>query len=121
VAHGLDFLSTGALTAGPSELLLQPELSALVQRVAAQYDMVVLDGPPLLPVADALVLGRLAGTVFMVARHRVTTVEQIDESTRRLAQASVAVRGVIFNDFTGTLHRYSYAYGATEGHPGAPA
>lgn len=121
VSHGLDFLSTGALTAGPSELLLQPELSALVQRVAAQYDMVVLDGPPLLPVADALVLGRLAGTVFMVARHRVTTVEQIDESTRRLAQASVAVRGVIFNDFTGALHRYSYAYGVTEGHPGTPA
>ncbi|WP_066741734.1 polysaccharide biosynthesis tyrosine autokinase [Cupriavidus sp. D384] len=121
VAHGLDFLSTGALTAGPSELLLQPALSALVQRVAAQYDMVVLDGPPLLPVADALVLGRLAGTVFMVARHRVTTVEQIDESTRRLAQASVAVRGVIFNDFTGALHRYSYAYGAAEGHPGTPA
>ncbi|KAI3593253.1 Tyrosine-protein kinase [Cupriavidus sp. U2] len=121
VAHGLDFLSTGALTAGPSELLLQPELSSLVQRVAAQYDMVVLDGPPLLPVADALVLGRLAGTVFMVARHRVTTVEQIDESTRRLAQASVAVRGVIFNDFTGALHRYSYAYGAAESHPGTPA
>lgn len=121
VSHGLDFLPTGALAAGPSELLLQPELSALVQRVAAQYDMVVLDGPPLLPVADALVLGRLAGTVFMVARHRVTTVEQIDESTRRLAQANVAVRGVIFNDFTGALHRYSYAYGVTEGHPGMSA
>ena len=117
VSYGLDFLSTGACSSGPSELLLQPELRVLIQQVAAHYDMVVLDGPPLLPVADALVLGRLAGTVFMVARHRVTTVEQIDESTRRLAQANVAVRGVIFNDFTGALHRYSYAYGsATEPH-----
>lgn len=116
VSHGLDFLSTGALTSGPSELLLQPELALLVERVAAHYDMVILDGPPLLPVADALVLGRLAGTVFMVARHRVTTVEQIDESTRRLAQANVAVRGVIFNDFTGAMHRYSYAYGVYESH-----
>ncbi|EON18955.1 hypothetical protein C265_16027 [Cupriavidus sp. GA3-3] len=121
VSHGLDFLATGWHMSGPSELLLQPELATLVQRVAGQYDMVVLDGPPLLPVADALVLGRMAGTVFIVARHRVTTVEQIDESTRRLAQADVAVRGVIFNDFTGHLHRYSYAYGADASRPGAPA
>jgi len=119
VSYGLDLLSTGLHMAGPSELLLQPELAALIERVAAQYDMVVLDGPPLLPVADALVLGRLAGTVLMVARHRVTTVDQIDESTRRLAQANVAVQGVIFNDFTGTLHRYSYAYG-TNAEPQAP-
>lgn len=55
----------------------------------------------------------------MVARHRVTTVDQIDESTRRLAQANVAVQGVIFNDFTGTLHRYSYAYGVNA-EPQAP-
>ncbi len=69
----------------------------------------------------------MAGTVLMVARHRVTTVDQIDESTRRLAQANVAVQGVIFNDFTGTLHRYSYAYGTNVPHepheprPAAPA
>lgn len=114
VSHGLDFLSTGIRTAGPSELLLQPELAVLVQRVAARYDMVVLDGPPLLPVADALVLGRMAATVFLVARHRTTTVEQLDESARRLAQADVEIRGVIFNDFTGSMHRYSYAYGVQD-------
>lgn len=119
VSHGLDLLATGARMPAPSELLLQPALAALIERVAAQYDMVVLDGPPLLPVADALVLGRMAGTVLMVARHRVTTVDEIDESTRRLAQANVAVQGVIFNDFTGTQHRYSYAYGAPPATPAA--
>lgn len=121
VSHGLDFLPTGWQTSGPSELLLQPELAALIQSVSTRYDMVVLDGPPLLPVADALVLGRMAGTVFMVARHRVSTLDQIDESARRLAQADVAVRGVIFNDFRGSTQRYSYAYGADEANPAAPA
>ncbi|CAG4898757.1 polysaccharide biosynthesis tyrosine autokinase [Paraburkholderia saeva] len=111
VSPGLDFLSTGGMALNPSELLLQPELAELVERVASRYDMVVIDGPPLLLVADALVLGRMAGTVFMVARQGVTTVPEIGESARRLAQADVEIRGVIFNDFRGGPGRYGYAYG----------
>lgn len=111
VSQGLDFLSTGGVALNPSELLLQPELADLIGRVASQYDMVVIDGPPLLLVADALVLGRMAGTVFVVARHGITTVPEIGESARRLAQADVAIRGVIFNDFRGGPGRYGYAYG----------
>ncbi|MGF6597552.1 tyrosine-protein kinase Etk/Wzc [Paraburkholderia sp. GAS448] len=111
VSQGLDFLSTGGMPLNPSELLLQPELADLIGRVASQYDMVVIDGPPLLLVADALVLGRMAGTVFVVARHGVTTVPEIGESARRLAQASVEIRGVIFNDFRRGPGQYGYAYG----------
>jgi tyrosine-protein kinase Etk/Wzc len=111
VSQGLDFLSTGGSALNPSELLLQPELVDLIGRVASQYDMVVIDGPPLLLVADALVLGRMAGTVFVVARHGVTTLPEIGESARRLAQANVDIRGVIFNDFRRGPGQYGYAYG----------
>ncbi|WGS47443.1 Wzz/FepE/Etk N-terminal domain-containing protein (plasmid) [Burkholderia sp. JSH-S8] len=119
MAPGLDFLPMGSVVADPGEWLLRPALVELIERLASQYDMVVIDGPPLLPVADALVLGRMAGTVFLVARSGVTTAAGIDESVRRLAHAHVAVRGAILNDFKGVPGRYDYGYGDTGTHQAA--
>ncbi|HEF5869910.1 TPA: polysaccharide biosynthesis tyrosine autokinase [Burkholderia cenocepacia] len=125
VAPGLDFIAMGSVVPDPGELLLQPALAELIGQLASRYDMVVLDGPPLLPVADALVLGRLAGTVFLVARSGVTTLTELDESARRLEHAHIDVRGVILNDYKGAPGRYDYGYTganthqATSGYAGA--
>ncbi|MFM0203760.1 polysaccharide biosynthesis tyrosine autokinase [Paraburkholderia fungorum] len=111
VSPGLDFLSTGEAPSGPSELLSRPEFANLIGQLSLQYDMVVIDGPPLLMASDAIVLGHAAGAVFMVARHGVTTLPDIRESARRLAQAGVPVRGVVLNDFKALPGRYGYGYG----------
>ena len=116
VTPGLDFLPMGSVVPDPGELLLQPAFAELVEHAASQYDMVVIDGPPLLPVADALLLGRLAGTVFLVARSDVTTLTELDESARRLEHAHIAVRGVILNDFKGVPGRYDYGYNDASTH-----
>lgn len=121
VSPGLDFVSTGEVQSGPSEMLLRPELADLIRQASLQYDMVVIDGPPLLMVSDAMVLGHAAGAVFMVARHGVTTLPDIRESARRLAQAGVPIRGVILNDYKALPGRYGYpgyagyAYGGQAG------
>ncbi|WP_322023085.1 polysaccharide biosynthesis tyrosine autokinase [Burkholderia sp. BCC1977] len=119
VVPGLDFIAMGSIVPDPGELLLQPALAELIEQVASRYDMVVIDGPPLLPVADALVLGRLAGTVFLVARSGVTTLTELDESARRLEHAHIDVRGVILNDYKGTPGRYDYGYTDTNTHQAA--
>ncbi|WP_104012813.1 polysaccharide biosynthesis tyrosine autokinase [Burkholderia anthinoferrum] len=116
VAPGLDFIAMGHVVPDPGELLLQPALAELIGQAASRYDMVVLDGPPLLPVADALVLGRLAGTVFLVARSGVTTLTELDESARRLEHAHIDVRGVILNDYKGAPGRYDYGYTGANTH-----
>ncbi|HGL6718599.1 polysaccharide biosynthesis tyrosine autokinase [Burkholderia contaminans] len=119
VTPGLDFIAMGSVVPDPGELLLQPVFAELIGQLASRYDMVVLDGPPLLPVADALVLGRLAGTVFLVARSGVTTLTELDESARRLEQAHIDVRGVILNDYQGAPGRYDYGYTDTSTHQAA--
>ncbi|WP_175883183.1 polysaccharide biosynthesis tyrosine autokinase [Burkholderia sp. BCC0044] len=119
ITPGLDFIAMGNVVSDPGELLLQPALARLIEQVASRYDMVVLDGPPLLPVADALVLGRLAGTVFLVARSGVTTLTELDESARRLEHAHIDVRGVILNDYTGVPGRYDYGYADANTHQAA--
>ncbi|MGU7810935.1 polysaccharide biosynthesis tyrosine autokinase [Burkholderia sp. AW49-1] len=119
VVPGLDFIAMGSVVPDPGELLLQPALAELIEQVASHYDMVVIDGPPLLPVADALVLGRLAGTVFLVARSGVTTLAELDESARRLEHAHIDVRGVVLNDYKGAPGRYDYGYTDTNTHQAA--
>ncbi|EGD02907.1 protein-tyrosine kinase [Burkholderia sp. TJI49] len=118
VRPGLDFLSMGSIVADPGEVLLQPALAELIERLSSQYRMIVIDGSPLLPVTDGLALGRLAGIVFLVARSGVTTLTEIDESVRRLQDVQVDVRGVILNDFArGPGH--GYGYGNAETHQAA--
>ncbi|KVQ64887.1 polysaccharide biosynthesis tyrosine autokinase [Burkholderia territorii] len=119
VVPGLDFIAMGSVVPDPGELLLQPALAELIGQVASRYDMVVIDGPPLLPVADALVLGRLAGTVFLVARSGVTTLAELEESARRLEHARIDVRGVVLNDYKGAPGRYDYGYTDTNTHQAA--
>ncbi|KAB0684569.1 polysaccharide biosynthesis tyrosine autokinase [Burkholderia territorii] len=119
VVPGLDFIAMGSVVPDPGELLLQPALVDLIGQVASRYDMVVIDGPPLLPVADALVLGRLAGTVFLVARSGVTTLAELEESARRLEHAHIDVRGVVLNDYKGAPGRYDYGYTDTNTHQAA--
>ena len=119
VVPGLDFIAMGSVVPDPGELLLQPALAELIEQLASRYDMVVIDGPPLLPVADALVLGRLAGTVFLVARSGVTTIAELDESARRLEHAHIDVRGVVLNDYKGAPGPYDYGYTDTNTHQAA--
>jgi tyrosine-protein kinase Etk/Wzc len=65
-----------------------------------------------LPVADAGIIGKLAGTVFVIARQGATSVADLRESVRRFEQVGVPIRGVIFNDMTSRPGRYGNEYAA---------
>ena len=111
VAPQVDLITTGTLPPNPAEVLLSPATAQLLQALGAQYDIVIIDTPPTLAVSDVLVLAPHAGTVFLVARAEVTGLGELQESTKRLGQAGVAVRGVIFNDLEMSRRRYGYGYG----------
>lgn len=111
VAPGVDLIPTGALPPNPGELLLSPATVHLVQTLQALYDLVIIDTPPVLAVSDTQVLAPVAGTVFLIAKANVTAIGEIHESVKRLQQAGVAVKGVVFNDFKVDKRRYGgYGY-----------
>jgi tyrosine-protein kinase Etk/Wzc len=83
----------------------------LIQTLSAQYDLVIIDTPPVLAVSDTQVLAPVAGTVFLIAKANVTAIGEIHESVKRLQQSGVAVKGVVFNDFKVDKRRYGgYGY-----------
>jgi tyrosine-protein kinase Etk/Wzc len=106
VVENLDFIPTGELPPNRSEFLLHLNFGGLLQQVAAHYDLVLLDPPPLLDVADALIIGGHAGAVFIVARSGRTNESEINESVKRLNHAGISPQGVLFNDRAPRLGAY---------------
>jgi len=106
VLENLDFIPTGALPPNRAEFLLHLNLGTLLETVSASYDLVLIDAPPLLAVADALIIGAHAGAVFILARARATSEGQINEAIKRLNQAGIYPQGVLFNDSTQRLGAY---------------
>jgi tyrosine-protein kinase Etk/Wzc len=95
----------------------------MLQELSGRYDVVVIDTAPVLPVSDAMAIAPLAGTIFMLARAEQTTVEELDEASKRVRQAGASVNGVILNDFDPANHRFSAKYGTyrqSYGKYGAP-
>lgn len=98
VLENLDFIPTGELPPNRAEFLLHLNFGSLLEAVRPHYDLILLDPPPLLAVADALIIGGHAGAVFIVARSGVTTENHINESIKRLNHAGISPQGVLFND-----------------------
>jgi tyrosine-protein kinase Etk/Wzc len=111
VAPGVDMVPTGVLPPNPGELLLSHNTEDLIQKLSGQYDLVIIDTPPVLAVSDTQVLAPVAGTVFLIAKANVTALGEIHESVKRLQQSGVSVKGVVFNDFKADKRRYGgYGY-----------
>lgn len=70
VRENLDILPSGSIPPNPSELLESAMMQELLEKLEAQYDMVLLDAPPVNIVSDPLALSKLAkGAVFVVRQH----------------------------------------------------
>ncbi len=112
VMPGVDFVANGGYVTNASELLRHQNFTEFAQWANSAYDVVLFDAPPVLPVADSGIVANLAGMVFLVARHGVTSVSDLRESVRRFEQIGVPVRGVIFNDMTSRPGKYGSEYAA---------
>jgi tyrosine-protein kinase Etk/Wzc len=111
VIENMDFISTGTLPPNPAELLLRPNLGTFLQQLSGNYDLVLIDAPPILAVADTMIVGSHAGAIYIMTRAGVTTAGEISESMKRLAQAGLSAKGILFNDLKLRPGRYGYGYG----------
>jgi tyrosine-protein kinase Etk/Wzc len=110
VIQNMDFISTGTLPPNPAELLLRPDFGTILQQMSARYDLVLIDATPILAVADTMIIGAHAGAIYIMTRAGVTTPGEINESLKRLRQAGLEAKGVLFNDLKMRPGRYGYGY-----------
>lgn len=110
--ENLSLITGGPLAPNPSELLMRPEMTSLMEDLKSQYDCIVIDTPPLAFVTDAFVLSAFADHTIFVVRQDFTPKEalrQLDDfyTTGRLSKVSI-----LFNDLRKSGLGYGYgAYG----------
>jgi tyrosine-protein kinase Etk/Wzc len=108
VLENLSFVTNGIQISNPSALFLNERLPQLLEQCSEHYDIVIVDAPPVLLVSDVAVIGPHMGATFMAVRDGSSTLGDLRESVKRLGQARVEVKGVLFN---GQLARISSPYG----------
>jgi tyrosine-protein kinase Etk/Wzc len=107
----LDLLTTGVLPPNPAELMMSSAFAHLLEQLSGDYDVVILDTPPVLVAADTVGIAPQAATVLLVARAGVTQVGELQESAKRLSHAGRTVSGVLFNAIDLSQRHYgSYGY-----------
>ena len=82
----------------------------LMTNVQKQYDIVIIDTPPILAVTDAAIIGMQAGTSMVVAGFEQSTVKEVEVSVRRFEQNGIEIKGAILNLVVKKAASY-YGYG----------
>ena len=106
--EGLNVITRGQIPPNPSELLMHANFSKLVEEVSAQYDLVIIDTPPILAVTDPAIVSAHAGTTLLVTRFGQNHIKEIELTRARFEQNGIDVKGVVFN---GVVKKASNAYG----------
>jgi non-specific protein-tyrosine kinase len=100
-------LPSGPIPPNPSELLSSARTKEIVQRFASEADVVLIDSPPVLPVADALVLSEFVDAVILVANAGNTTRKGASRASELLRDIAAPVIGTVLCNADGT-GRYTY-------------
>jgi capsular exopolysaccharide synthesis family protein len=98
IAPRLSILTTGRAPSNPMTLLGSKRLESIISQLKDDYDYIIFDSPPLLGMADAILLGHLVDCLLLVARLGTVEVAKARQVKEALAQANIAVCGLIIND-----------------------
>ncbi|WP_371185700.1 polysaccharide biosynthesis tyrosine autokinase [Thalassotalea maritima] len=104
----LDFVSRGQVPPNPSELLMSKGFADFIERASADYDLVIVDTPPILAVTDAAIIGRHAGASLMLARYDLNPLKEIVVAVNRFENNGVEIKGLIFNAVEKRESDYGY-------------
>ena len=113
VSAALDVITCGEFPPRPSELLASPRFRELIDRFAKEYDMVVLDTPPVLAVTDATLIAGVSGVNLLVLREGRHPMREIEIALKRYHHTGAKVAGFVFNDvsqISGGGYGYHYQY-----------
>jgi len=119
--QGLFLISSGPLPPNPAELLMGGRMMDLATLAAKRFDYVVIDSPPLLGLADALILADVANATLMVVAANSTRLGAVEAGLKRLRHSRARVLGSVLTKFDlskasygyGYDYQYSYSYGGT--------
>lgn len=112
---GLSIIPCGPMVQNPAEMLTSRRMKDLIQELKKRYDIIIFDTPPMVTIADAMVVARQADGVVLVVTVNMSKVAGLERAKAILDQAHVKLFGVLVNKFNvrrsyGYYYRYYYQY-----------
>ncbi len=108
---GFDVITRGRIAPNPSELLMSDRFGSLIGWAQKNYDIVIIDTPPILAVTDAAIIGQHVGTALLVVRYGINTLRETQISINRFEQNNIHIKGVILNSVFKKASNYYSEYG----------
>jgi succinoglycan biosynthesis transport protein ExoP len=108
--ENLSLLPCGPLPPNPAELLASARLKAIIAEGMEQYDMVIVDGPPVLGLADAPLLSSVCRATLLVIESGQTRTRAAMDAIGRLRGAGAHIVGAVLTKYRQRSHGYGYGY-----------
>lgn len=116
IYQNLDMIPAGRPASNPGELFVEGRLQQIIHWGADNYDIVLVDSPPVLPVNDSVVLARLCDLTLFIVRQEKVSLHEVEEAFELFRTAGVTPDGIVFNGFVPSQMKYGvtkygqYAY-----------
>lgn len=106
----LNVIFSGPVPPNPTELLAGPKMISLLMTAGMKYDQIIIDGPPVLGIADAPVLANIATGTLLVTKSAATQISSAKASIKRLHAAHARLIGAMINQHNHRAAGYGYNY-----------
>lgn len=109
--ENLTVLTSGRFPPNPAELLMREDLGQIINRLDKEFDLIVVDSPPVMAVTDAVIISRAVGATIFIARAGLTHRGEVQATLKILAASGTKIAGAILNGFDPKRARGPYGYG----------
>ena len=107
----LNVVTSGLYPPNPAELLLRPAFGSLLDYAAANFDLVIVDAPPIMPVTDGIIVARQASINVVVAKAGEHRLRELEATLAKYRRNGVRPDGFVMNFLRSRAGGYGYYYG----------
>jgi capsular exopolysaccharide synthesis family protein len=118
VIKNVDIITSGPIPPNPSELLHSKGFENILMQNFDEYDFILIDSPPVLPISDAKTIARHSNGIVIVADIRHVTEDELKRTKKELLHVKGNILGVVVNRVSAKnakYYDYSYRYEYTHG------
>lgn len=108
--EGLSVITSGPIPPNPAELLASKQMMLVLEKLENEFDMIILDAPPVLPVTDAQILSNKCDATILVISAGETQKNAILKAKELLEHSKANIIGVIMNNVKLKKNQYYYHY-----------
>lgn len=109
--YGIDVITSGPSVPLPHVILDSDKFKSLIKNLKEEYDVIILDCPPVLVATDSLIVAEVADKTLFIINQEIAKKSEVKEAIKILKESKVDIAGIIATGIDGRLREYKYKYG----------